>query len=112
MNKPFLSIVFIWLLIAGLIAFSAHSCSTAPKPVIQDAPAERVKPIAERITEPEAPQVAKPVHRHVAAAKRETAEEIINLCKDEYVGKDTEEDCAYNRGIDDCITSTREKYVK
>ena len=62
MNKPFLSIVFIWLVIAGLIAFSAHSCS-APKPVIQDAPAERVKPIAERITEPEAPTVAKPVHR-------------------------------------------------
>ena len=68
MNKPFLSIVFIWLVIAGLIAFSAHSCS-APKPVIQDAPAERVKPIAERITEPEAPQVAKPVHRHVARAE-------------------------------------------
>ena len=69
MNKPFLSIVFIWLVIAGLIAFSAHSCSTAPKPVIQDAPAERVKPIAERITEPEAPPVAKPVHRHVARAE-------------------------------------------
>ena len=69
MNKPAILSWSIIVLVAGFLIFlSAHSC-TAPKPVIQDVPAERVPPIAERITEPEAPPVAKPVHRHVARAE-------------------------------------------
>lgn len=70
MNKPFIAAWGIILLTAaGLIFFAAHSCSK-PAPVIQDAPAERVKPIVQRIHEPEEKEDALvgkkvPVHRKV-----------------------------------------------
>ena len=48
--------------------------------------------------------------KELAFAKKDTAWECIELCSYEYVGKDTEDDRAYNRGIDDCIAAIRAKY--